>query len=196
MRSRTQQANQLHVVGGCMHSTIAQPSVRMDSLSLPRVSLAAAAASAQPTTPTLPLCLPCTLPLPQHTNTQVLGPDVEYIISRAQTIQAGADSPVLTSEHLQRAIASLPGGGGPGGPGDPGLTKEDLEATMKQMLMVSGARLDSGLTPADAASAAAAAAVSVWRLCFQLTQVRLFQQTRATLHARPSPVCCRQHPYP
>lgn len=43
---------------------------------------------------------------------------------------------MLTAEHLQRAIASLPGGGGPGGPGDGGLTKEDLEATMKQMLMV------------------------------------------------------------
>lgn len=65
----------------------------------------------------------------------MLGPDVEYIISRAQTIQAGADSPVLTTEHLQKAIASLPGGAGAGA-GDGGLTKEDLEATMKQMLMV------------------------------------------------------------
>jgi hypothetical protein len=67
---------------------------------------------------------------------QVLGPDVEYIISRAQAIQAGADSPVLTAEHLQKAISSLPGGDGAGG-ADGGLTKEDLEATMKQMLMVS-----------------------------------------------------------
>lgn len=65
----------------------------------------------------------------------MLGPDVEYIISRAQAIQAGSDSPVLTAEHLHAAIDSLPGGAGAGGDG--GLTKEELESTMKQMLMVS-----------------------------------------------------------
>jgi hypothetical protein len=65
---------------------------------------------------------------------QVLGPDVEYIISRAQAIQQGANSSVLTAEHLQKAIGSLQGGAGAG---DGALTKEDIEATMQKMLMVS-----------------------------------------------------------
>lgn len=72
----------------------------------------------------------CILPA----KTQLLGPDVEYIISRAQAIQESSDSPVLTTEHLQEAISNLPGGAAAGGDG--GLTKEELEATMKQMLMV------------------------------------------------------------
>jgi hypothetical protein len=81
----------------------------------------------------------CTHRFPQkpcYPATQVLGPDVEYIISRAQAIQQGNDSSVLTAEHLQQAISSLQGGAGAAA-GDGGLTKEDLEATMKQMLMVS-----------------------------------------------------------
>jgi hypothetical protein len=65
---------------------------------------------------------------------QVLGPDVEYIISRAQAIQQGTNSSVLTAEHLQKAIGSLPGGADAG---NGGLTKEDMEATMQKMLMVS-----------------------------------------------------------
>ena len=95
------------------------------------------------------LSIPCTTPcafLSAHHSfftfrknpaTQVLGPDVEYIISRAQAIQQGTDSSVLTAEHLQQAISSLQGGAGAAA-GDGGLTKEDLEATMKQMLMVRG----------------------------------------------------------
>lgn len=71
----------------------------------------------------------------------MLGPDVEFILSRAQSIQQEAASPVLTAEHLSRALAALPGGGAgghaQGGNAEGGLTKEDLEATMKQMLMVS-----------------------------------------------------------
>jgi len=91
---------------------------------------------AQPTLLTHPactsLCRLIILILPAKT--QLLGPDVEYIISRAQAIQESSDSPVLTTEHLQEAISNLPGGAGAGGDG--GLTKEELEATMKQMLMV------------------------------------------------------------
>jgi hypothetical protein len=67
---------------------------------------------------------------------QVIGPDVEYVLSRAQAIQQEQSSPVLTVQHLNSALENVQGGGGGGGGGDQ-LTKAELEATMKQMLMVS-----------------------------------------------------------
>jgi hypothetical protein len=79
--------------------------------------------------PLTAMCCCC----PAH---QVIGPDVEYILSRAQAIQQENASPVLTVEHLNSAMDKVQGGGGGGGGGDQ-LTKAELEATMKQMLMVS-----------------------------------------------------------
>lgn len=66
---------------------------------------------------------------------QVIGPDVEYVLSRAQAIQQEQSSSVLTVQHLNSALENVQGGGGGGGGGDQ-LTKAELEATMKQMLMV------------------------------------------------------------
>lgn len=58
------------------------------------------------------------------------------MLSRAQAIQQEQSAPIVTVKHLNNALESLQlGGGGAGGNAD-GLTKEDLEATMKQMLMV------------------------------------------------------------
>jgi hypothetical protein len=82
------------------------------------------------------MCAGChlLLLLLQH---QVIGPDVEYVLSRAQAIQQEHSSPVLTVEHLNSALEKVQGGGGGKGGGDDQLTKAELEATMKQMLMVS-----------------------------------------------------------
>jgi hypothetical protein len=76
--------------------------------------------------------LPFSAALAAH---QVIGPDVEYVLSRAQAIQQEQSSPVLTVQHLNSALENVQGGGGGGGGGDQ-LTKAELEATMKQMLMV------------------------------------------------------------
>jgi hypothetical protein len=46
---------------------------------------------------------------------QALAPDVEFILSRAQTIKQEAAAPLLTADHLNKALSSLPGarcGGG------------------------------------------------------------------------------------
>lgn len=70
---------------------------------------------------------------------QVIGPDIEFLLSRAQAIQQEQSSPIITVDHLNSALESLQGGAGAGGTGAGGdsLTKADLESTMKQMLMVS-----------------------------------------------------------
>lgn len=62
---------------------------------------------------------------------------MEYVLSRAQAIQQENSSPVLTVDHLNSALEKVQGGGGGGGGGGDQLTKAELEATMKQMLMVS-----------------------------------------------------------
>lgn len=93
---------------------------------------------------------------------QAIASDVEFVLARAQALAEAAmtpgsrgrrsaagsaaapsllqpsGAPPVTLEHLQRALASLPGGagGGGGGGGDAdALTKADLEATMKNMLV-------------------------------------------------------------
>uniref|UniRef100_A0A383VK48 AAA+ ATPase domain-containing protein n=1 Tax=Tetradesmus obliquus TaxID=3088 RepID=A0A383VK48_TETOB len=73
---------------------------------------------------------------------EVIGPDVEYVLSRAQAIQQENSSPVLTVDHLNSALEKVQGGGGGGGGGGDQLTKAELEATMKQMLMPPGGVMD------------------------------------------------------
>lgn len=75
--------------------------------------------------------------LPSATNVQVIGPDVEFVLSRAQAIQEEQSAPIVTVKHLNNALESLQLGGGNAAGSADGLTKADLEATMKQMLMVS-----------------------------------------------------------
>eukprot|EP00878_Enallax_costatus_P019636 GHUV01020719.1.p1 GENE.GHUV01020719.1~~GHUV01020719.1.p1 ORF type:complete len:799 (+),score=193.45 GHUV01020719.1:113-2509(+) len=66
---------------------------------------------------------------------EVIGPDVEFVLSRAQAIQEEQSAPIVTVKHLNNALESLQLGGGGGGGNADGLTKAELEATMKQMLM-------------------------------------------------------------
>jgi hypothetical protein len=63
-----------------------------------------------------------------------LGPDLEYLLARAQTLQQSMGDRVLTADHLSSAMEGLSSGSSKK---DPGLTKEQLEETMKQMLQVS-----------------------------------------------------------
>lgn len=74
---------------------------------------------------------------------QVIGPDVEFVLSRAQAIQEEQSAPIVTVTHLNNALESLQLGGGGGGANADGLTKADLEATMKQMLMVGSLHSDA-----------------------------------------------------
>lgn len=93
----------------------------------------------------LPLLLPrCLAPLVLFLHPQAIGPDVEFVLSRAQAIQQEQSARIMTVEHLNDALGGLPGSSGGGGVplaasggNAESLTKADLEATMKQMLMAS-----------------------------------------------------------
>lgn len=70
-----------------------------------------------------------TSPLPLLQN---IAPDVEYLLARAQTLQLQSGSSYLTAEHLASAMDVPMGGQGGGKEG--GLSKAELEDTMRQML--------------------------------------------------------------
>jgi len=49
---------------------------------------------------------------------QVVGPDVEFVLSRAQAIQQEHAARIMTVDHLNDALSALPGGAGhSAGPG-------------------------------------------------------------------------------
>ena len=61
-----------------------------------------------------------------------MAPDVKYLLARAETLQLQSGAPYLTAEHLASAM-DIPMGGQGGGK-DGGLSKAELEDTMRQML--------------------------------------------------------------